>query len=308
MTLRYLCKFDMKKLITGNKFERPKEANYFFELYLVDWNGSLIDVPILIENAGSDSGGFPNRDNDMSQWILTRRFFMFDTLSGIPQNEFPNGTPDFVTYPSKMTFEMALDPNNEEMIFVPYLRIDYRTRTKTYIESNSARALVEFGTYYSSSTESFWSTAMAIFYIVLVIMLLILIIKTQVMLSKPTLSQDQNDKCRTGLITALVNLLDFFSTMYFWYIFFMTGYWFVFFKLQERVYCFMPTHKTYWENFEQYDWLFGWVTGAKLVFVIFKVYFDQSSFDVYLIDWERPKPQQNQVPIFEGDKVPSSTD
>ena len=95
-----------------------------------------------------------------------------------------------MTYPSKMTFEMSLDPNNEEMIFVPYLRIDYRTRTKTYIEQNSARALVEFGTYYSSNTESFWSTAMAIFYILLVILLFILVIKTQVMLSKPTLSQD----------------------------------------------------------------------------------------------------------------------
>ena len=82
----------------------------------------------------------------------------------------------------------------------------------------------------------------------------------------------------------------------------MIGYWFVFFKLQERVYCFLPTHKTYWENFEQYDWLFGWVTGSKLCYVMYKIYFDQCSFDVYLIDWERPKPQTNEIPIFENDK------
>ena len=84
VTLRYLCKFDLDKLITPNAFERPKEANYFYELFLVDWDDSLIDVPVLIENAGSDSGGFPNRETDMSKWILTRRFFMFDTLSGTP--------------------------------------------------------------------------------------------------------------------------------------------------------------------------------------------------------------------------------
>lgn len=53
----------------------------------------------------------------------------------------------------------------------------------------------------------------------------------------------------------------------------------------------MPTHETYYDNFEQYDWLFGWVMGMKLVYMILKVYFDQSNFDVYLIDWERPKPQ-----------------
>ena len=89
-----------------------------------------------------------------------------------------------------MTFEISLDPNSEEMIFVPYLRIDYRQRTKTYIEQNSARALVEFGTYYSSSTESFWSTAQAIFYILLFPLFFILIFKTLVMINKPTLSQD----------------------------------------------------------------------------------------------------------------------
>ena len=190
VTLRYLCKFDLSKLITDNVFERPKEANYFYELYLIDWDDSLIDVPILIENAGSDAGGFPNREPDMSKWILTRRFFMFDTLSGIPVNEYPGGTPDFVTYASKMTLEISLDQNSDEMIYVPYLRIDYRARTRTYIAQTTGRALVEFGTYYSSSTDSFWSTAEAIFFVLLVIILLILIAKTQVMLSKPTLSQE----------------------------------------------------------------------------------------------------------------------
>jgi len=98
-------------------------------------------------------------------------------------------------------------------------------------------------------------------------------------------------------------MLDFFSTIYFWYLWFMIGYWWVFFKLQERVYCFMPTHVEYWTNFAQYDWLFAWVAGSKLVYVFFKVFFDCSSFDVFLIDWERPKPQQNEVPVVENRKV-----
>jgi len=99
-----------------------------------------------------------------------------------------------------------------------------------------------------------------------------------------------------------VYTLDFFSTIYFWYLFFMIGYWFVFYKMQERVFLFVPTHETYWTNFEQYDWLFAWAAGSKLVTVLFKVYFDQTSFDVYLIDWERPKPQQNEIPVMENQK------
>jgi len=71
----------------------------FYELYLKDFDGSLIDVPILIDNVGSDTGGYPNQETDQSRWILTRRFFIFDTISGIPQNEFPTpGEPSIVRY------------------------------------------------------------------------------------------------------------------------------------------------------------------------------------------------------------------
>ncbi len=42
------------------------------------------------------------------------------------------------------------------------------------------------------------------------------------------------------------------------------------------------------------------MTGSKFVTVLFKVYFDQTSFDVYLIDWERPKPVSSEVPVVGG--------
>ena len=89
-----------------------------------------------------------------------------------------------------MTFEVSLDQNNEEMINVPYLRIDYRERTYTYIDQTNSAAVVTFATYYIPNTENFWSMAMTFFYILIVILVLILIIKTQVLLSKPTLSRD----------------------------------------------------------------------------------------------------------------------
>ena len=132
---------------------------------------------------------------------------------------------------------------------------------------------------------------MGIFYTLLAILVIIILIKMVVLTSRPKINDVQNEECRDAIINLIVFILDFFSTIYFWYLWFMIGYWWVFFKLQERVYTFVPTHETYWENFEQYDWLFGWVTGSKLVFMLFKVFFDQSTFDVYLIDWERRKPE-----------------
>ena len=54
----------------------------------------------------------------------------------------------------------------------------------------------------------------------------------------------------------------------------------------------MPTHVTYWTNFVQYDYLFGFVAAAKFLTILFRVVLN-SEFDVFLIDWERPKPQKS---------------
>ncbi len=97
-------------------------------------------MPILIENIPGESGGFPNAEPDRNRWILTRRFFLFDTVSGIPQNSYPDIQPDFVRYPKMIRLEISLDQNNEEMIQVPYIRVDYRERTKTYIEQTESKA------------------------------------------------------------------------------------------------------------------------------------------------------------------------
>lgn len=65
----------------------------FYELYLEDYNGNLIDIPALISNIVSDTGDTPNGQDDSSRWILTRRFFIFDTVSGINDQSYPDGVP-----------------------------------------------------------------------------------------------------------------------------------------------------------------------------------------------------------------------
>ena len=61
VTQDFWCDFDLKNLISQNSWERPKLENMFFELYLKDYNDDLIDIPILIENTASESGGYPNQ-------------------------------------------------------------------------------------------------------------------------------------------------------------------------------------------------------------------------------------------------------
>jgi hypothetical protein len=43
-TLVKTCSFDLSKLT--NKLDYPKQANMFYDLFLEDFDGTLIDVPV----------------------------------------------------------------------------------------------------------------------------------------------------------------------------------------------------------------------------------------------------------------------
>lgn len=53
-------------------------------MYIEDYNGDLIDVPVVVRNLVTDNGVQPNAvGEDETNYILTRRFFIFDTISGV---------------------------------------------------------------------------------------------------------------------------------------------------------------------------------------------------------------------------------
>ena len=127
-TIRNSCKFDLGRLVSGNPYDLPSTANYFYELFLEDSDGTLIDVPVAIRNYASE--GNPNSGSDEDLWQLTRRFMLFDTLSGIREtNEnigFKNQvTPEVIRYPKSITLRVTLDNSGstgkEETIYSPLL-------------------------------------------------------------------------------------------------------------------------------------------------------------------------------------------
>mgnify|MGYP001005826267 CR=1 FL=1 len=193
------------------------------------------------------------------------------------------------------------------MIYVPYLEITYRERQATDIIGSDvvepyALAQVIFSTEYAMATDLFWQGARAFFYTLLGVMIFCIIVATYFLCEKPSLA-DGGSGSGGGVnifFKMTMSTLDLFSTIYFWYLFAMTGYWFVFFKLQERVYCFMPGLDTHTLNYKPFDFLFGAVAICKLLYVFFKIIFEQCSYDIYLIDWETPRANKAQVPSMDG--------
>jgi len=82
-------------------------------------------------------------------------------------------------------------------------------------------------------------------------------------------------------------LFDTWTTIFFWYMVGLAGYWFIFYKLENRAYVLLPLG--YWRPiYRNFDILFGLLASAKLI-VIFLKMASQTSYDVFFIDWEKPK-------------------
>lgn len=114
ITIQTSCTFDLTNLL-GNNI--PQTANKFFELFIVDVNGNLIDVPIKVLGLIDSSGATPNTGTDMSKYILVRRFFIFDTISGIKgAGQYLNQTTNTTAlrWISSAKLVIELDSKNQE--------------------------------------------------------------------------------------------------------------------------------------------------------------------------------------------------
>ena len=113
----------------------------------------------------------------MEDWILNRRFFLYDTVTGIEE---PGGfstlePASIVRYAKTMRLVVTLDANKEynEMIYTPYLEINYEEKQKDMIlEENDKMKDITFMAEYKMDTKSFWQLCKTLFWILFVVMLL----------------------------------------------------------------------------------------------------------------------------------------
>lgn len=94
-----------------NPLTYPRNANIFYDLFLVDLNDELIDVPVRIN--GEEK--------------LYRRFFILDTLAGLEGDDayVNKDTANYIRYAKNVTITITLDPELPERILVPVLDIYY---------------------------------------------------------------------------------------------------------------------------------------------------------------------------------------
>jgi len=107
-----------------------------------------------------------------------------------------------------------------------------------------------------------------------------------------------------AIIRGFTTLVELFANFFFWYTFAMTGWWFVFFKLQERVYCLLPALDTFDLNYYPYESMLIAVTVCKFLSLAYKINFEQAALDIFVIDWESPRMYQHRSNMPKQDVNP----
>lgn len=236
------CEFDLDSLMKGAG-EEPEAANVLFELFLKDDKGNLIDVPVLIKNYRLSGGGegtasAPNTaaptpgEIGNSAWELRRRFFIFDSVTGIEE---PGGyaakqKPRYVRWANDVRIKVTMDPTEPEALYRPYVILDYRAGDGTTIDSTTRSRASFVMEYYSDYTPIM--TRCLIAFICLFVLVFILWAGRMRNFSlrnpKDVLGPDY---LSAYVFKAALYFFDTWSQIMFWLLFFSCASVFIAFKL-----------------------------------------------------------------------------
>ncbi|CAM9501613.1 unnamed protein product, partial [Discosporangium mesarthrocarpum] len=311
MSEQFLC--DLSSLLG--------EETYFYDPYIVDEStGYLYPVAVLNTNY-RENNAYPNVNTQPTDELndqFTRRFFFFDSVSGITDesktvssfsssssassNPEENGNtalvPEVLRYVSDMRVTFKIRTDNPEMIYTPVLELAYEEvmpelwETYPSLQTPTVTLTVE----YTMDTTDFWDLTRAFFAVAMVLIGLTAMwrlrnwnvrtsrVEAPVATVAPYSTVNWPLVIQTSMITMHTFVLYLFP-----FTFLVTAYWFVFFKLQDSVFLMLPADRVGYGSKGEYYPLEVMVLmiflfqGARVIYLLYC----QCTADVFLVDWEK---------------------
>lgn len=266
----------------------------FFDLYLKYSNGSnLFPIPVKILNY-KEVNNEVNRNGATSEQKLHRRFFLVDSVS---TKSSESSLPKYVRYAKtiRLYFELIKD-QNEGRIYPPMVIIDYGYVTTDNLDKTVPVTFqIEYAMNYDTTILGIWVTVGILGFFVFFWALI-----------RAWVWNRRSGKLAPDMITLFKFAMFLFSgiaNVFFLVLVSISIYWLLFYKGQGLAYVVLPTgiHE------DTYKALVIVAFVLKLIDVLHLI-FSQSSFDIFFIDWEKPKSDtsgiiNNLIPSIKiGDK------
>lgn len=293
----------------------PAAANLFFELYLDDGQGRFIDVPALVRNrrsggataaGGSEDNSLPNLGVAVSnEWKLARRFFVYDTISGISGGGISSGGfgaegagPEYVRWAEELSLKVEMDMERPERIYRPYVAVRYKAaKVPSHGFDSSSRARARFVVEYFSDYQSLMQSVL----IGLIFMSILAAAATLLRVCcyarrNPSSAMGSSKEAHTVYIyKVLFNLIDTWSEYVFWLLFFSCSSIFIAYKMQTNAYLLLPelgeATEPYYNAFKT---LLTLTLVLRLATVLLAI-IQQTLIDVYFVDFEERHRETGQV-------------
>lgn len=271
------------KLKVRNMWDRSKLV--FYELFLINNNEDgqqLYPIPVLNKKLNR-KGQFVNRDSDKSNWQLTRRFFLFDPVTGIKydQDVDSDNFAKVFRYANHISIRITVRDDEDSVgnIFPPLLILDYGEVTSDDYKLNAIVNSYFSISYEMSQNQTFTNISISLG-IISVLSLFWTVFQTWGWAKR---SGKRNiDIMTIGrlLIFACGSLANSFLLV----ILCASINWLVMFKCQSVVHLLLPTPEQA-NSIMLFISLAFVMKGVQLLDMLLQ----QCSTNIFFIDWERPR-------------------
>ena len=184
-------------------------------------------------------------------------------------------------YAEEVKLCVELDESKEE-IFLPHFEVKYAKDIyeDTYIKYTF------ISEYKSNDLYKFINAMKIILIIICIIVFILAIYRTYVWIKLNPSELIESSYLLLLLFEFIYKLCKYTGKFFFWFTFGISAYWYIFYKLQFRVYYFMPPLNDY--SYTQFKIVFFIGFGCYIIFMLIRIY-KQVSFDIFFIDWETEK-------------------
>ena len=239
--------------------------DFFYEIYLEDnllmQPKKLVEIPIKIINEGENKNENP---------LTVKRMFL----------HFSDEADYYYAKKVKLCVK-TVKVTKEEKIYLPFFEVTYAKKENShpYIEYT-------FITEYKSDISSFLNAMKIIFIILTIIVGLLVIYRTFVWTKMNPSELIDSNYFFLLLFEIFYKACKYLGKFYFWFTFGISAYWYFFYKLQFRVYYFMPPLDD--QCYVTFTIIFCIGFCCYILYMLIRIY-KQVSFDIFFIDWETEK-------------------
>lgn len=207
-------------------------------------------------------------------WQLRRRFFVFDSVSGIDE---PGGyaakqKPRYVRWANDVRIKVTMDPTQPEAVYRPYAILDYRAADAKTIDSTT-RSRASFVVEYYSDYGPMMTKCLIAFICLFILVILLWVGRMYNFSRRNPTSVLGSQSVSAYVFKAILYFAETWSQIMFWLLFFSCASVFIAFKLQVNAVLLLP------ELGSASDWVYsafygvlGATLGCRALTILMRIY------------------------------------